>query len=353
MSLRLKFKGDKPVKKHKHTKTEQNTTGSSESKKGKRRAEGELGDDVSDVEEVGGDEQTWVPVQRLTDLNGPAFFYQAFPSTSSSNAIPHVLSYNAPNRRIEVTPLRPENLSFASLAHDAPGLVGANEELEGAEVVTDMSSGLEVTPRSVSQVWVASRVLDTPSSAPVYTLKSCESRFLGVTASGNASAEAEARGPLEMWTLIKSDRGSGAWRLRSAQEALLGLDEVAGGRIAVRGDVREEAEAEESHHDESPGSEWQIRVQWKFRHEARLREASSLPFNLREKAAKRVKAAEGDLDEAKLVHSRQGWGPGRDKTYTSGDARADKRSLAGARDEGRLGEELLNRRMKMKSDRYC
>jgi hypothetical protein len=48
-------------------------------------------------------------------------------------------------------------------------------------------------------------------------------------------------------------------------------------------------------------TEWEARVQWKFRHEARLKEISALPMTARERTGKRYAMAEPELDEAKLV----------------------------------------------------
>lgn len=54
-----------------------------------------------------------------------------------------------------------------------------------------------------------------------------------------------------------------------------------------------------------------------------------------------------------LRHTRQGWGPGKDKLFTLGSSSEDRRALKKSKEEGRLAEELLNRRSKTKSDRYC
>lgn len=51
--------------------------------------------------------------------------------------------------------------------------------------------------------------------------------------------------------------------------------------------------------------------------------------------------------------SRQGHSLGKVVTYSSGDSRADRKALKKAQKEGRIAEELLDRRVKMKSDKFA
>lgn len=159
---------------------------------------------------------------RPTDLAGPTFFFQRFAASTADDGAraPYVLTLNAPLQRVDAQAMRAE----ASLD---PSL-----DLDGASV--DVAS-IDPAPSSVNQVWVASRMLDTPASAPVYTLRSADSRFVGAAPSGTVTASAEARGPLEQWTVLPAPSGTGV-QLRAPSGNLLGLDEVAGGKVVVRAD---------------------------------------------------------------------------------------------------------------------
>lgn len=157
-------------------------------------------------------------------------------------------------------------------------------DLDGAEVVEEEEDVLmqSATPSDVTQVWVSTRVLDTPSLAPRYTLRSSESRFLSSERTGGVGATAEARGPLEEWTLYEAIPGR--YCLKSANETLLALDEMAGGKMLVRSDF--DVKQEQS---PGPSEMWEIRVQWKFREQARKKEEGEKPLRERDVSFKKVK----------------------------------------------------------------
>jgi hypothetical protein len=182
--------------------------------------------------------------------------------------------------RVEAHPIQPPNLSDKA---------AALLDLDGAEVVEvedDVSSLDFITPTDVNQVWVTTRVLDTPSAAPRYTIRSSESRFITSEKSGGVSAMAEARGPLEEWKLVAvEDSARTTFCLQSAHDTLLGLDEMAGGKMVIRSDaqVKEQDTPEAS-------EQWHIRVQWKYREQARKKEEGEKPLRERDTSFKRVKA---------------------------------------------------------------
>ena len=141
----------------------------------------------------------------------------------------------------------------------------------------------DCTPTDVTQVWVATRVLDTPSDAPRYTLRSSESRFVTAERDGGVRATAEARGPLEEWTLVEA--APSHYCFKSVHETLLNLDEKAGGKMVVRTDFDVKQE-------QAPGptEQWEIRVQWKYREQARKKEEGEKPLRERDTSFKRAKA---------------------------------------------------------------
>ncbi|KAG8735197.1 hypothetical protein FRC12_018182 [Ceratobasidium sp. 428] len=110
-------------------------------------------------------------------------------------------------------------------------------------------------------------------------------------------------------------------------EKYISVDEVAGGQTTLRGDS-----------DTAGFNErfW-VRVQYEYKRKAGEED--------RKKAGKtRVQ----DIDEVGSNHKFQAWGAG--KSIVSSE---DKKALKKARKEGTLSEALLDRRAKLKSDRFC
>jgi len=111
-------------------------------------------------------------------------------------------------------------------------------------------------------------------------------------------------------------------------EKYLGIDEVAGGTLQLRGDSEEVGFAERF---------W-IKIQNKYKKEA----------HEEEKKRKEGMSAPPKIDEASTNHLFQAWGAGRSIVSTE-----DKKELKKAAKEGRLSEAMLDRRAKLKSDRFC
>ncbi|UZJ54153.1 hypothetical protein CBS101457_003473 [Exobasidium rhododendri] len=264
--LKLRFKGDVTEKKKK--------------KKGSKRSrrEGEEGrESGEDAGPPDGNEQAWVAVERVTDLSGPTLLYQSYQKEDEEDSQLYCLALNPALHRVEAHPLKAPVIDASS---------SNTLDLDGAAVVEDFS-GHDLSPTDVNQVWVATRVLDTPSDAPRYTLRSSESRFLTSERSGGVGAIAEARGPLEEWKLVNF--AGSQFCLQSANDTLLGLDEMAGGKMVVRSDFEVKGGEEESERA-GPSEQWQIRVQWKFREQARIKEQGEKPLRERDSSFKRVKA---------------------------------------------------------------
>lgn len=333
-------------KKKKSSKSKGESSSSTSSRKRKVHDENY----VSDVEDVDGNEQAWVPVERDIDLNGPCFLYTSL-STSDSVA-PYCLSFNSTLQSVEaadVTVARTDvdDDSIALLASD-PKLA---EELDGAEIVAShLQQAPEPIPHSVNQVWVTTRV--PGSSAPLrYTFKSAESKFLGSDKHGSVKADMEARGPQEEWTLhaVPASGPRSQWSLKSAHGKFLAVDEVAGGKRIVRADVDTVTPDKDS--DEG---KWTLLVQWKHRHQARYPQDPNDPL-----ASKRIRnndptviSAGGGKDQI-LAQQLDTFRSRAGSKYVPADfaqsmSKEERRALRKAEKEGRLAEEMLDRRTKMK-----
>jgi len=182
---------------------------------------------------------------------------------------------------------------------------------------------LDHTPTDVSQVWVTTRV----SGSPAINLRTGvgEGKFLSCDKHGLVAADREARGPQEEWTPVILPDGMVAFM--NVYEKYLSIDEVAGGALQLRGDSEEVGFRERF---------W-VKIQHKYKQEAHAEE-------------KKKKEGLGDtkIDEAATNKVYQAWGAGR--SIVSG---SDKKELKTAKKEGRLSEALLDRRAKLKSDRFC
>lgn len=342
-SLRLSFKGDTP-KKRKRTRDKHGHGESSSSKARKRRPDGG-GADGSDVEDVDGNEQAWVPVQSELDLSGPCFLFQL--SLLEQPTLVHCLAFQPTLQSVEAAPIQAAS-DAASTEEDQAALLAANpqlaDQLEGAEIVGSARiDTATVTPQSVYQVWVATKV--PGSSSPTrFTFKSAEGKFLGASKDGRLNASMEARGPQEEWTLETSGRAK--WMLRSIHGRYLALDQVAGGKTVVRADAQGPMD---------PTASWSLKVQWKHRHAARY--SADAKETLRSKANDPTARPRGTRDqvlaqELETFRSRAGshYLPA---AYESSLSKAERKELRRAQKEGRLAEEMLDRRSKLKSDRYA
>lgn len=250
-------------------------------------------------------------------MHGPAFLHQR----AEGGAI--ALALNAPLSRADASFVPAPVLDDAVLA-------------DGAIVAS-----AEVTPDAVQQVWVATRV----SQSDKWTLKSAQNTFLGCDKYGDVHAENEARGPQEEWSVKRVDVLSNApadadvvagprrgFALQSTHGGWLALETSADGKRRVRADVPEVTGA----------CVWDASVQWKYRHDVRTQ-------------SKREKRATGEVlgfdvvDEDRISRSRQGWNAGTRSLRPQGE----RGELEKAQREGRLSEAMLDRRVKLKSDKYA
>ncbi|KAI0831249.1 FRG1-like family-domain-containing protein [Trametes gibbosa] len=274
---KLKFKGEKSKKKRKH---EDNDEGPS------RRRRKDEDDDAP---------ETWVFPEGPNEIRGPTFIIH--PSDPS----PITITYDSTRGRIVLHSVDKDK--------------------------TDDSESPSVkdrTPAEVSQVWVVTRV----AGSPTINLRTGvgEGKFISCDKHGIVSADREARGPQEEWTPVVFPDGMVAFQ--NVYEKYLGVDEVAGGQLSLRGDSEEVGFRERF---------W-VKVQSKYKKEA----------HDEEKKRKEGLIDVPSVDEAGSNKMYQAWGAGRSVVSS-----ADKTELKKARKDGRLAEALLDRRAKLKSDRFC
>lgn len=144
--------------------------------------------------------------------------------------------------------------AIAALELDAEDLEALVED-DDAE---DGSGGIGTAgPSDVHHVWVCSRVMDSENKI---TLRSGTGKFLAADEVGVVTADREARGMQEEWTIENSERGSTKGLIiRSAYNKILSVDVVAGGKMELRADGEEEDET----------SRWKVWMQGEYVNKAR------------------------------------------------------------------------------------
>ncbi|KAF7363556.1 Protein FRG1 [Mycena sanguinolenta] len=246
------------------------------------------------------DPDTWVLPEQPNEIRGPTFIVH--PSDPS----PICVTYNSTSNRVVLSALDKAPKPDADDT-DAP-----------------VPTLLERTPTDVSQVWVITRV----AGSPTVNLRTGtgEGKFLGCDAHGLVSCDRDARGPQEEWTPVVLPDGMVAFM--NVYEKYLSVDEVAGGAVVLRGDSEEVGFRERF---------W-IKIQYKYKKEA----------DEEEKQKKDGLAEPTRIDEVSTNKLYQTWGMNRSVV-----SQEDKKALKLARKEGRLAEAMLDRRAKLKSDRFC
>ncbi|KAG2078158.1 hypothetical protein BDR04DRAFT_451585 [Suillus decipiens] len=260
----------------------------------KKKRKREHHDEGSTSKRVDEDEdpETWVLPENATEIRGPTFIVH--PSD------PSPISVNFDSTRNKII--------LSSLDKD---------------LTSDTLPLLDRTPTEVAQVWVTTRVAG--SATINLRTGTGEGKFLSCDKHGIVSAFREARGPEEEWTPVLLPDGMVAFM--NVYENYLSVDEVAGGSLQLRGDSEEVGFRERF---------W-LKIQSKYKKEAH------------EEKKKREAGSELTvIDETSANHIHQAWGAGRSVV-----SKEDKRELKRARKEGRLAEALLDRRAKLKSDRFC
>ncbi|KAF7323086.1 hypothetical protein HMN09_00088700 [Mycena chlorophos] len=234
-------------------------------------------------------DEDWVQPENPLELRGPTFIYHP------SDPLPCTMTYNATTGKLVIS-----NLDES----DEPILAR--------------------TPSDVSQVWVLTRAAGSPTIN--IRTGTGEGKFLSSDAHGLCSADRDARGPQEEWTPVVLPDGMVAFQ--NVYEKYLSIDEVAGGAVVLRADSDEVGFRERF---------W-VKIQFKYKKEAHEEE--------KQKTLKDTEPV--SLDEVASNKTFQAWGMGRSVVSA-----ADKKELKRAKKEGRLAEAMLDRRAKLKSDRFC
>ncbi|KAF8936375.1 hypothetical protein BGZ58_004263 [Dissophora ornata] len=264
---------------------------SNKTKKKKRKAE-----DETKEEEDSGNADGWVSVKTLSDIGGPIFL------TFSSDP-PSCLAIDDKGK---VTMKLLESL-------DESQPTNAAVVFENAE------------PTTVNQVFVATMIPDSDR----LTLKSYNGRYLSSDKFGIVTADSEAIGMQEEWTAIVKSEDEGGICLQNHYGKFLSVDEVA----AVEG---------------RKGASFQIRADSDVIGFCELFQAKiQAKYRKKVKKSNEVKIATKDY-ELEQNRKFQTWNHGRVIVSTEGMS-----DLKKAQKEGRFSEALLDRREKLKSDRYC
>ncbi|QRV86233.1 hypothetical protein RhiJN_14251 [Ceratobasidium sp. AG-Ba] len=264
--------------------------GEKKSKK-RKRTEGEAEDKEDNI-----DPGTWVQPETPEQILGPTFIIHQAATTAC-------VGFDSTRNRINIQTLSSSSSSMGD------------------------SKALSFAPTEVNQVWVTTRV----AGSATINLRTPEGRFLSCDAYGLVSADREARGPQEEFTPVilpeTDEEGNHMVAFMNIYDKYLSVDEVAGGQTTLRGD------------SDTIGfnERFWVRVQHEYKCKAGEEDR---------KKAGRTRAPE--IDEVGSNHKFQAWGAG--KSIISSE---DKKALKKARKEGTLSEALLDRRAKLKSDRFC
>ncbi|RHZ70253.1 hypothetical protein Glove_273g16 [Diversispora epigaea] len=188
----------------------------------------------------------------------------------------------------------------------------------GVRTISSNKQLLNCEPDEVSHVFVGARIVGANDRI---SLKSYTGKYISSDKIGVITSDKEAIGPQEEWIPILKEHGIA---LQNNYDQFLSVDE-----IADEGGFKLRADAETIGFCET----WHVKCQAKFR-----------------KKAKSDKKEIKKIDEVEIeqIKKFQTWGGGRIKTTNE-----DVSELKKAKKEGRVAEALLDRREKVKADRYC
>ncbi|GAA6054557.1 hypothetical protein JCM3770_006030 [Rhodotorula araucariae] len=316
----LHFKGEKPQKKKKAS---------------SRSAKSSSSRDDPDAHLEG-----WLPAPSAALLLGPS--YLTLPATELTPAV--CVATNATTGKVYAHVLPAPGSSSTTggvmAAADSAAAALAGLDADELEALVDPSEALSASaehpePSDVHHVWVCSRVLDSNDKV---TFRSGAGKFLACDELGRVSAEREARGMQEEWTLEAAQGGDGRMAVKTAYGKYLSVDVVAGGKVELRGDEDKEGATER----------WRIMMQGEFVVKAKQQFNERNGIKTKPDAGYTVVTdlAGAEVDAIKRFHHH---GRGSASVGTVEDVR----DLKKARKEGRLAEAMLDRRAKLKSDRYC
>nr|CAG8484357.1 11886_t:CDS:2 [Entrophospora candida] len=209
-----------------------------------------------------------------------------------------------------------------------------NDHSIGVKAIPPKNNNLaNCEPEEVNAVFVGASIVGSSSDHRI-TLKTYDGKYLASDKFGVITADREAIGPQEEWIPIIRDDGIA---LQSYYDKFLSVDEIAadeeggggGGNSSGSGRYKLRADVETIGFCET----------WKVKCQARLRKKQKIT----QKETKSI--SEFEVDQIKKY---QAWGGGKvNKTHE------DVTELKKAKKEGKFAEALLDRRAKVKADRYC
>lgn len=140
-----------------------------------------------------------------------------------------------------------DRIAFPAVPHPSTSRVLASADPDAEPQASSSKSlsttGLPLTslvPTEVQHVWVVTRI----AGSETINLRSPSGKFLSCDEHGLVSADREARGPQEEWTpeILSPAEGDsssspGMVAFKNMYDKYLGIDEVAGGNLALRGDA--------------------------------------------------------------------------------------------------------------------
>ncbi|KAF9973838.1 hypothetical protein BGZ73_002868 [Actinomortierella ambigua] len=270
----------------------------------------------SKSEEHGEEEKQdgWVNLQSASELGGP--LYLIF-----SSEPPTCLSLD-------------DKGNLVMIPVDSPEEDDNDEDDRGHRQVSIQTAA----PTTIYQVFVVARI---PGATDRFSLKTHAGRYLSSDKFGVVTAQAEAIGMQEEWMIVVRDDHGLA--LQNHYGKFLSIDEVA-----------TTSKSTSSSSSSSSPSKFQIRADaetigfcesFTAKIQARFRQKASASKG---KAKEGAHSKEDSSLEYEQTRKYQTWSHGRVVV-----SERNVHELKRARVEGRLNEALLDRREKVKSDRYC
>ncbi|KAJ1678549.1 hypothetical protein EV182_003832 [Spiromyces aspiralis] len=296
----------------------------------------------------------WVEVESLEDLEGPiAFYFRDDPL--------RVLSL-------------PPNLGDAATRADIEALssLGSSSVRQSLLAVPISGTVDTAVPTSVDHVFIGQRSISStadPNAPPptTFTFKTSRGQYLSCDRLGFVYSDAPAVGPLETWTPIIRKTGDEAKGVASLMTEVSGKEQFLrvelpsssvwkgednlGGSSAKDRDkpLQLRADADSIGFCET----FIIKCQAANRRKNQTKEAASNAFS-------ELAMADLSEDEQEKLKKFQSYKQTQGVTHSSLEpagrhklSKEERKQLKRARAEGRYNEALLERRTKMKSDKYC
>eukprot|EP00842_Homolaphlyctis_polyrhiza_P003121 jgi/Hompol1/380/HPOL_000238-RA len=223
-------------------------------------------------------------------------------------------------------------LSFSHLPTQQIDGAAALDDLQGADAPAVEVTMASIEPLSAAQVFVAKRL---PGSSKL-TFKSAFDKYVGCNKLGAVTCDMEAAGPAEEWDLIVRDDG-------------FALQSMFGGFLSVQPDGSLRADVD------TIGFKETLRFKCQAANKHRIDTSDG------DAASRSAAKGGGDAPglsglsglEQEHIKKFQGQMGSQGARFRTGGVVLDTQALIDASKDGRLNEELLLRRAKTKSDKFC